>query len=208
MQPCGGIVAAYSGDVGGGVGDVQQLKVLVNLALVLVFAGGCAAGEGNAGSTIAEEETTAHSAQEETTGLERGYGIPRPPDGTLSYGGREVKGTLGSYCWYSDNSGGCVDKVWPLIPSKQKTLTVPSDSEMVFRYGGQSPPDKVEVRAYALNKLQKTGTMRPDSSLDNKASGVQTTIPAGLPPEEYVLEVSVKELPDSGAGYYFRVIVK
>jgi hypothetical protein len=29
-----------------------------------------------------------------------------------------------------------------------------------------------------------------------------------LPPEEYVLEVFVKELPDSGAGYYFRVMVK
>ena len=96
---------------------------------------------------------------------------------------------------------------WPLIPSKQKTLTVPPDSQMVFRYGGQSPPKTVEVGAYALKKLQKTATMRPDHSLKAHGSGVQRTISAGLPPGEYVLEVFVKEQQDD-AVYYFRVMVE
>jgi hypothetical protein len=45
------------------------MKALMTLVLVLVLAG-CAAGEGGAGSTIAEEETTAHSAGAETTALQ------------------------------------------------------------------------------------------------------------------------------------------
>jgi len=78
---------------------------------------------------------------------------------------------------------------------------------MVFRYGGQSPPNTVEVRAYALKKLQKTGTYRPDSTLKAQGSGAQRTISAALPPGEYVLEVSVKEQQDD-AAYYFRVVVE
>ena len=73
--------------------------------LVLSFVlAGCAAGEvgtgseGDAGTTVAEEETTVNGS-EETTVLAGQGGIPEPPDSTLSYGGREVKGQLGSYCW-------------------------------------------------------------------------------------------------------------
>jgi hypothetical protein len=187
------------------------MKVLMTLVLVLLLAG-CAAGQGNAGRTPAEE-TTANETEEttgykeETTTLTGEGGFPQPPDSTLSYGGQEVRGTLGSYCWSSGNSYGCADAVWPLIPSKQKTLTVPSDSEMVFRYGGQSPPKTVEAGAYSLKKLQKTGTMRPDSTLKAHGSGVQRTIPAELPPGEYVLEVFVKEQQDD-ASYYFRIMVE
>src|SRR5215203_4423367 len=103
------------------------MKVLMMLVVVFVLAG-CAAGEGGAGSTTTQEETTAY--KEETTVLVGAEGLPRPPDSTLSYGGREVKGTLGSYCWRSGKGRGfrgvCADAVWPLIPSKRKTLTVPS----------------------------------------------------------------------------------
>jgi hypothetical protein len=122
------------------------MKVLMTLVLVLVLAG-CAAGKGNAGSTIAEEETTAHNAQEETTVLEGGGNLQRPPESTLSYGGREVKGTLGSYCWSYGSSGVCADTVGQPRP-KRKTLTVPSGSEMVFRYGRRSSPNTVEATAY------------------------------------------------------------
>lgn len=180
------------------------MKVLIGLVLVLLLAG-CAAGEGGADSTIAEEETTTHSAREETTVLTAGD-FPKLPDSTLSYGGREVKGTLGSYCW-SSGGGVCVDAVWPLIPSKQKTLTVPSGSEMVFRYGGQSPPKVGEVEAYLLKKLQKTKTSRPDSTLKVHGSGVEKTIPAELPPGEYVVYVYV-EVPQGGADYIFRIMVE
>jgi hypothetical protein len=75
---------------------------------------------------------------------------------------------------------------------------------MVFRYGGQSPPKTVEGGAYPLNKLQKTGMMRPDHSLKAHGSGVQRTIPAELPPGEYVLEVVIKD-QQGDAAYYFRV---
>ncbi len=187
------------------------MKALMTLVVVLLL-GGCAAGQGNAGRTPAEEttangteETTAY--KEETTVLGAGGNLPQPPDSTLSYGGQEVKGTLGSYCWSSGNSFGCADAVWPLIPSKQKTLTVPSGSEMVFRYGGQNPPKTVEVAAYLLNKLQETSTYRPDHSPMTHGSGVQRTIPAELPPGEYVLEVLTKDQQDD-ASYYFRVMVE
>ena len=97
--------------------------------------------------------------------------------------------------------------MWPVIPSRQKTLTVPPDSEMVFRYGGYSSPNTVEVRAYSLEKLQKTGTYRPDSTLKAQGSGAQRTIPAELPPGEYVLDVLVKD-QQGGSDYYFRVMVQ
>jgi hypothetical protein len=178
------------------------MKALMILVLVLLLAG-CAAGEGDgAGSATTKEETTAKGT-EETTVLKGEGHLPRPPDSTLSYGGQEVKGTSGSYCW----SYGCADAAWPLIPGKQKTLTVPPDSEMVFRYEGQSPPKTVEARAYTLEKLQKTGTMRPDSTLKAHGSGAQRTIPAELPPGEYVLEVFVKERQND-VSYYFRVMVE
>ena len=176
----------------------------MTLVLVLLLVG-CAAGQGDAGQRPAEETTA--NGTEETTTLTGGGGVPRPPDSTLSYGGQEVKGALGSYCWSSGNSFGCADSIWPLIPSKQKALTVPSGSEMVFRYGGQSPPKTVEVAVYLLNKLRETSTYRPDYSPKAQGSGVQRTISAELPPGEYVLEVLTKDQQDD-ASYYFRVIVE
>jgi hypothetical protein len=64
-----------------------------------------------------------------------------------------------------------------------------------------------EVGAYSLKKLQKTGTFRPDRTLEAHGSGVQRTVPAELPPGEYVLEVSVKE-QQNDASYYFRIMVE
>jgi hypothetical protein len=73
------------------------MNVLMTLILVLVLAG-CAAGQGNAGRTLAEDATTANGTEETTIQQEAG-GRMRPPDSTLSYGEQEVGGTLGSYCW-------------------------------------------------------------------------------------------------------------
>jgi hypothetical protein len=191
------------------------MKALMTLVLALLVAG-CAAGrDDGAGSAPTQEEPIAN-ATEETTVLQEEttfFATPEPPDSMLSDGGREVKGTLGSYCWSSTTSSessvsGCVDTSWPLIPSRQKTLTVPPDSEMVFRYGGQDPPKTVEARAYSLKKLQrKYAAMRPDSSLEAQGSGVQRTIPAELSPGEYVLEVFVT-VQQGDASYYFRIVVE
>jgi hypothetical protein len=196
---------------------VGAIVVLSAFALHALFVSGSANDKVSeptgkiAQATVTTEETTTYkeetTALEETTVLTEEGDLPRPPDSTLSYGGQEVIGTLGSYCWMSGSSSVCADSIWPLIPSKQKTLTVPSDSEMVFRYGGQSPPKTVEVAAYQLKKLQETSTYRPDYSPKAQGSGVQRSIPAELPPEEYVLEVSVKE-QQGDAAYYFRVIVE
>ena len=49
--------------------------------------------------------------------------------------------------------------------------------------------------------------MRPDRSLEAQGSGVKRTIPAKLPPGEYVLEVFVK-VQQGDASYYFRILVE
>jgi hypothetical protein len=196
------------------------MKVLMTLVLGFLLAG-CAAGEGGAGSTTTQEETTAY--KEETTVLEAEDNLPRPPDSTLSYGGREVTGTLGTYCWTSGRTGVCADAP-PITPPRKKTLTVPSGSEMVFRYGRQRSPDTVNAGAVALDKK---GQPRPPSShkkgqprpltprpltsghppLEAHGSGVERTIPVELPQGEYSVYVDVTE-PQGDASYYFRVMVE
>jgi hypothetical protein len=191
------------------------MKALMTLVLVLLLAG-CAAGQGDAGRTALEGTTARHAEEttvykEETTVLAGAEGdLSRPPVSTLSYDGQEAKGMLGSYCWSSGNSSVCADSPGPLIASERKMLTVPPDSEMVFRYGGQDPPKTVEAGAYSLNKLKekKAGVVRLDRSLKAHGSGVQRTIPATLPPGEYILEVSVGANEDDGADYYFRIMVE
>jgi len=186
------------------------MKVLTTLVLALILAG-CAAERGDgAGSATTQVEPTANGTEETTVLKEETtvLAIPEPPDSTLSYGEREIKGALGSYCWSSGNSFVCADSTGPPMGGKQETLTVPPDSEMVFRYGGQDPPKTVEARAYSLMKLQeKIPAMRPDSSLEAQGSGVQRTIPAKLPPGEYVLEVFVT-VQQGDPSYYFRIMVE
>ena len=186
------------------------MKALMTLVLALLLVG-CAAGQGGAGRTPAEE-TTAHNAGKEESTLLRGEGnLPRPPDSTLSYGGQEVKGVLGSHCW----GNMCADSVF-IVPPHKKTLTVPSGSEVVFRYGGQDSAYKVAgARAYPLSK-NGTSTASADSnrsrSLKTYGSGVERTIPVELPPGEYVVDVFIRE-PKATRGYndavyYFRVMVE
>ena len=197
------------------------MKVLMTLVLVLLLAG-CAAGQGGAGQTPAEE-TTANGKEETTIQQGAGGNLPRPPDSTLSYGGQEVKGSLGTYCWFSDGSGGCADAP-PITPPRKRTLTVPSGSEMVFRYGGQNPPDKVNATAFSLNKKgqlrlppsHKKGQPGPLTTptplttgypLEAHGSGVDKTIPVELPPGEYLLDVFLRE-QQNDASYFFRIMVE
>ena len=186
------------------------MKALMTLVMALILAG-CAAGrDDGAGSAPTQEEPTANGIEESTVLKEETtvLAIPEPPDSTLSYGEREIKGALGSYCWSSGNSFVCANSTGPPMGGKQETLTVPPASEMVFRYGGQDPPKTVEAGAYSLNKLKKAGVVRPDRSLKVQGSGVQRTIPAKLPPGEYVLEVSIGANEQNGADYYFRIMVE
>jgi hypothetical protein len=184
------------------------MKAPITLVLLLLLAG-CAAGQGDAGRTFAEEETTANDT-EETTVLKGEGNLPQPPDSTLSYGGQEVKGTLGSYCWFSGDSGGCADTFRVLKPSKERTLTVPSGSEMVFHFGGKDSAYKVEgATAYPINKINKWG-VKPGSShheLKAHGSGIERAIPAELPPGEYVVDLFIT-VRQGDATYYFRIMVE
>jgi hypothetical protein len=147
-----------------------------------------------------EEETTAY--REETTVQDGAGDLKRPPNSTLSYGGREVKGLLGSYCW----GNKCVDMALLPVSPNQQTLTVPSGSELVFRYGGQRSPGTVKADAFTLNK-KGYPVWSSRRSLKVHGSGVERTIPAEVPPEEYEVDVFVVE-PQGDAVYSFSVIVE
>ena len=177
----------------------------MTLVLVLLLAG-CAAGQGDAGRSPSEESTATGTEEttvfkEETTVLEAEGDLRRPPDSTLSYGRRKVKGQLGSYCWDYGNSGLCADKAG-IPPPRRKTLTVPTGSEMVFRYGRQRPPNTVQLDVLPLGKQDGS-----HPSLNAEGSGVERTIPVKLPPGEYVLSVFVRE-QQGDASYSFRIMVE
>jgi hypothetical protein len=135
---------------------------------------------------------------------EEGY-ILSPPDGTLSYGGREVRrDPTGSYCW----GYGCLDGI-SLTPPRKQTLIVPSGSEMVFRWGGE-PPNKVSATAYKLLAKPTPGTgerMGPDRPLTVHGTGLERTIPARLPPDKYLVGVGVTRR-EGEVAYLFRVSVR
>jgi hypothetical protein len=83
---------------------------------------------------------------------------------------------------------------------------VPSGSEMVFRYGEQRSPDRVKADAFTLNK--KGYPVWPSRrSLKVHGSGLERTIPAEVPPGEYVVDVFVVE-PQGDANYSFHVMVE
>jgi hypothetical protein len=190
------------------------MRLLMTLVLVLLVAG-CAAGEDDAtGSTTKEQETTAHNAEQETTAhnaeettvFTEAGNLPRPPKSTLFYGGREVTGELGSYCW----SGACVDVASaPSVPpgSKQRPLSVPSGSKMLFHFRGQNPPDTVQADAYKLNKKGNPVWSSP-RSLTTQGLGVEWLIAAKLPSGEYALNVFVTGQQGGDASYSFRVVVE
>ena len=182
------------------------MKHLMTLWVILLLAG-CAAGQGGAGRTPAEE-TTANGAEETT--IQEGAGdLKRPPDSKLSYGGQEVIGVLGSYCW----GNMCADSVF-IVPPHKMNLTVPSGSDVVFHYGGQDSAYKVEgARAYPLSQNgTSTASAESNRSLKVHGSGVERTIPVELPPGEYVVDVFIRE-PKATRGYndavyYFRITVE
>lgn len=162
-----------------------RLKLAAAVLVLSFVLAGCAAGEdgtgsgGDAGTTVAVEETTSYNAQEETTSLKEGRNASRPPHTTLSHGGREVRGILGSYC----TATACFDAALLPVKPKQRALTVPSGSEMVLRYGGRRSPDTVKADAYTLNK-KRYPVWSSRRSLEVHGSGAKRTIPAELPPEE------------------------
>jgi hypothetical protein len=144
--------------------------------------------------------------------------LESPPDSTLSYGGNvERVSVSASFCWSSAEGGGCFDGV-STIPPRNKTLYVPSGSEMVFRYEAPRPPKKVSVSAVSFDEGwfmgEPSGSHRSlkahGSGVEKKAKGQTSflwTIPAELPPGEYGVRVYVTD-PQGDPHYVFRVMVE
>jgi hypothetical protein len=96
-------------------------------------------------------------------------------------------------------------------PPRKETLTVPSGSEMLFRYETQRAPNKVSATAYPLiahSPFDPQG-WGPGRSLKTHGSGVERTIPAELPPRPrgYAIVVEVKEA-QGRVSYAFRIMVQ
>ena len=182
----------------------------LGIAAVMIAAGVLLAGYSQ-GAFLGENPPRERSY--ETSALERtaeSTVLPKsdaePPGGTLGFGDRTVAGVLGSYCWSSGSSASCVDGAYPLVPGEEKILAVPADSDMVFDYGGEAPPDAVRAGAELLvpDGEPNGSSSRP---LVTDGSGGRVTIPAGLPAGDYVVDVSVR-VPEGDASYYFRVVVE
>lgn len=189
----------------------EIVALIISAALVLA---GCGGQVGEAPSDPTSQDRTA--TNEEPS-------ISRPPNSTLSYGGRSVRSELGSYCWSSTGSpAACADAAGIPVTRKQQRLTVPAGSVLIFDYGGEERPDSVEARAYPLEQEKQwvvgtegTRLMRPIGSrsvlatedLRVRLESDRTAIPAELSPAEYVVEVLVR-VPEGDASYYFRVAVE
>jgi hypothetical protein len=205
-----------------------HLKAVVALLIgcaVLLLGVGCAGVRSESpkeqGHTEAtkKEQTRSPGAttSEETTVLQREGDRKRPPESTLSYGGREVRSSIFlTYYWeYGTYRYKAVTDSILTTPPGKETLTVPSGSEMLLRYETQRPPNKVSATAYLLiadrNRAPgyPQGWRHPGRSLKAHGSGGERTIPAELKPRPrgYAIVVDVKE-PQGRVAYAFRVMVR
>ena len=86
---------------------------------------------------------------------------------------------------------------------------MPSGAEMVFRFGGQGPPNEVSASATELLGRVDTngGGLGREFSLKARGSSVERAIRARLPPEEYLVDVHITA-PQGDVPYIFRVVVQ
>ena len=157
---------------------------------------GCAQGPPIPPKETRDARSEATEATAEPTETETSF--PKPPNGALVFGDHRKNGEQGGYCW--DNV--CTEATF-VIPPEGEALAVPSGSDLLFEYGGSSPPSKVKAKAYALvrGKVERAGKFLRVSHV-----GARTRIAAEVPPGEYVLELFV-EVPEGSAFYYFRAVV-
>ncbi len=140
-----------------------------------------------------------HKATEATAEqTESQASLPKPPNGALAVESQRETGELGGYCW----DGVCTEATFE-VPPRVEALTVPSGSDLLFEYGGNSTPTKVQAKAYALvrGKVERDG-----EALQVSQAGAQAWIPAEVSPGEYVVEMFVR-VPEGSAFYYFRTAV-
>ncbi len=175
---------------------VRVWIVAVMAVVMLVSWFGCGQGPPIPPKETGDARSKATEATAEQT--EPRASFPKPPNGALVFRDQRKTGELGGYCW----DGVCTEATF-VVPPEGEALAVPSGSDLLFEYGGSSPPTKVKAKAYALvrGKAERAG-----KSLRVSHSGARTRITAEAPPGEYVLELFV-EVPEGSAFYYFRAVV-
>ncbi len=171
---------------------VRVWIVAVVAVVMLVSWFGCGQGPPIPPKETGDARSKPTEAAAEQT--EPGASFPKPPNGALVFGNHRKIGELGGYCWDSV----CTEATF-VIPPEGEALAVPSGSDLLFEYGGSSPPTKVKAKAYALvrGKAERAG-----KSLRVSRTGARTRIAAEVPPGEYVLELFV-EVPEEGSAFYY-----
>ena len=117
---------------------------------------------------------------------------PEPPGSTLSYGGETVEAGVGTYCWFADGSGACVDTSG--TNAGRDKLVVPSGASMSFVYEGK------KLDSLAVSE-------QGGKDLKARRSGTRARIVADLPAGEHVLDVFAT-MPEGDVSYGFGLVVK
>lgn len=191
--------------------------IAVATVAALIFLGGCGIGGGGAGQP-GGDGNGGMSVETSPKTTDNGTGLAdRPPESTLSFGGRTVTGALGSYCWGSV----CVEAAGIPVPPQKDTLTIPAGSTLTFEFGGEGPYE-ADSGTYPLDPEARTlpgpgglrflapGEEKPiPEPMDLKTARAdgRTRITADLPTGKYILAVFVD--PGNGdASYYYRLRVE
>lgn len=158
----------------------------------------------------------------QTVIADRSSPIPQPPAGALTYQGRSVPGTLGSYTWTSA-AGKAAHADAPGIVVPDATLTVPADAALTFSFDGTNAPALLTAHAYLLAGQPSCLPSLPVRCLPHGLAGIglpaqfageRAAITAALPAGDYVLVVAVvvnssQRSPEQGtATYNFRLVVQ
>jgi hypothetical protein len=151
---------------------------------------------------------------------------PKPPQGTLAYGGVREVGIATIGCWREKR------RLLPdrevCIPSQQGVslqeprLRVPSGARMQFVYGGASAPKEIRARAYRTDvppdfelaeekaklPMEKGSHVGPpeheEQPIVAEQAGKRAEVIAGLPPGKYliIVDVRVDDEAAEGEAYY------
>lgn len=158
---------------------------------------------------------------------------PKPPQGTLAYGGESEVGTATIGCWrekrrFLPDNAACVTSSTG-IGLREPRLRVPRGARMEFVYGGASAPEEIWVRAYRTDvppnfdlaeeqggpPVKEGVHCEPDGVREERLAVEQTGERAGitaeLPPGKYQFIVSVRvddETAEGEAHYDFDVAVE
>lgn len=158
---------------------------------------------------------------------------PKPPQGTLAYGGEREVGTATIGCWREkrrflpDNSACVSSEVG--VSLREPRLRVPRGERVEFVYGGASAPEGIRARAYRTDvppnfnladeqggPPAKEGVHLGPLGFEERRLAVEQTgerarIPTRLPPGEYQFIVSVRvddETVEGEAHYDFDLAVE